>query len=362
MEICNSRKRGDRLDMSNNLYDSEQRADACAFHIFHPVVPIAFFTLWICFTMVAFHPVYLLISFLGANALSLIYFGVKKTLAHMRWQLPFVVLIALVNPLFSAQGTTEICKIGALTVYSEALLFGAFMGVMFIDMMVCFSCVNRAVTHAGFMSVVARHFPTLALMVSMTARLIPNLRKKAKQIGDVQKACTSARVCNASSMRESSSDASMCEASGDVFTCAAASKSAAAGSAPLRDSSSNNSNFATRQQKAKQRKFNMRMITVLMGWSMEDSFVMADSMKIAGWKSERRRTTYSLYKIKRRDVMALVFIFALFALNVVFACFNCANFSFYPTMTPISFSFGYIDYAIFAFFPVILEVYENVCC
>ena len=278
-----------------------------AFSTFHPSVPITFFTLWICFLMVCFQPVYLAISFMAAIVLSLLYFGWRKTLNSLKWQLPFVILIALVNPLFSAQGSTEICKIGQVAIYAESLLYGAFMGVMLVTMLICFSCVNKAVPHEGFMSVCAKKLPTITLMISMAARLVPSLKKKAATIHDVQNACTSANSVNNSS-----------------------------------------------------KAFNMRMFTVLMGWSMEDSLVMADSMKIAGWSSERKRTTYSIYKVKKHDVLALVFIIVLFTLCCLFAYTDYSQFSFYPCLTPPKFSFGYVDFAVFALLPAILEVIDNV--
>ena len=278
-----------------------------AFSTFHPSVPIAFFALWICFIMVCFHPVYLLISFMATMVLSFLYFGWRKTLGSLTWQLPFVALIALVNPLFSAQGSTELCKIGSMAIYAESLLYGAFMGTMLITILMCFSCVNKAVPHEGFMSVCAKKFPTITLMISMAARLVPSLKKKASTIREVQNACTSANSEGASS-----------------------------------------------------KTFNMRMFTVLMGWSMEDSLVMADSMKIAGWSSERKRTTYSIYKYKKRDVIALAFMVTLFTLCCLFAYSDYLQFSFYPTLTPFGFSFGYIDFAIFALIPATLEVLDNV--
>lgn len=318
--------------MANSL-----NSNACAFHIFHPALPIAFFLLWIIFTMVAFHPVYLLISFAAAITLSFLYFGVRKTFNSLRWQLPLVALIALVNPLFSAQGSTEICKIGALTIYAEALLFGAFMGLMLITMLACFSCASKAITHEGFMSVSAGRLPVVAFMISMTARLVPSLKRKAREIGDVQAACTSAQGGGVAGVQSRKDVAGVARNGGTPKKTA-----------------------FKKSELASRKKFNMRLFTVLMGWSMEDSLAMADSMKIAGWGATQHRTTYSLYKIKQRDVLMLSFIGMLFALNVAFALTNCANFSFYPTVTPINFSFGYIDYAVFAFLPVILELIENV--
>ena len=278
-----------------------------AFSIFHPSVPIVFFALWICFVMVCFHPVYLAISFMAAITLSFTYFGRRKTFASLTWQLPFVFLIALVNPLFSAQGSTEILKIGELAIYEESLLYGAFMGVMLVTMLVCFSCANKAISHEGFMSVCSKRFPTVTLMISMAARLVPSLKMKAAIINDVQKACTCAN-----------------------------------------------------SDEQKPRRLNFRMFTVLMGWSMEDSLVMADSMKIAGWSNSRKRTTYILHKIKTRDILLLVFTVALFTLCCLFAYGDYSLFSFYPTITKIEFSFGYVDFAVFAFLPAILEVIDNV--
>lgn len=257
--------------------------------------------------MVCFHPAYLLISFVATILLSLLYFGWRKTLRSFSWQLPFVVLVALINPLFSAQGSTEICKIWTMAIYAESMLYGALMGIMLIATLICFSCVNKAVPHEGFMSVCANKFPTITLMISMATRLVPSLKGKASIIRDVQNACTSAYS-------------------------------------------------GGRNPKA----LNVRMFTVLMGWSMEDSLIMADSMKIAGWSSERKRTTYSIYKFKKRDVLAMAFIVVLFTLCCLFAYSDYSQFSFYPTLTPLHFSFGYVDFMVFALLPSILEVIDNV--
>ena len=256
--------------------------------------------------MVFFHPVYLLIALASVLILSFIYFGARRTLKSLTWQLPFVAIIALVNPLFSAQGLTEIFRIGEMAIYAEALLYGLFMGIMLITMLIAFSCANIAISHEGFMSVLASKLPTITLMISMAARLVPSLKRKAASIRAVQNACTAANSV------------------------------------------------------ASKKGSDLRLVTVLMGWSMEDSLVMADSMKIAGWSNNKRRTTYSIYRFKKRDVIAITFICILALLSVIFAIEDCSRFSFYPTVSGLSFSLGQLDFALFALLPAFFEVINEV--
>lgn len=273
-----------------------------AFCLYHVSVPIAFFAIWICFVMIFFHPVYLLISLVSSLLLSSLYHGIRKTIKNLTWQVPFLVIIAIANPFFSASGLTVLFKIGVMSVYAESLLYGLFMGVMLITMLTLFSCANKAISHESFMSVVSKKMPTVTLMISMAARLVPSLKRKASTIGDVQRACTSS-------------------------------------------GSTGNSKFA-----------NMRLFTVLMGWSMEDSLVAADAMKIAGWSQTRKRTSYALHRIKRRDIIALMIVVILGAISVIFAIREMTVFSFYPTVRGLNFSIGYLDFALFTLLPLILEM------
>ena len=77
--------------------------------------------------MFALQPVLVAVSLAGALAASLAFRGVRATLRGLRWQLPAMGVICLVNPLFSASGSTELWRLGSVVIYLESLAFGACM-------------------------------------------------------------------------------------------------------------------------------------------------------------------------------------------------------------------------------------------
>ncbi len=280
---------------------SHQTNKDTSFTVFHPCVAMIFFALWICFIMGFFHPIYLIISMISSLVLSLIYFGWRKTLKALTWQLPFLIIITIINPLFSSAGTTPLLRIGDKIIYFEPLLYGLFMGIMLVSMLNVFSCANKAISFEGFTSTMSKKFPSTTLMISIASRLIPSIKKKNATIRDVQKACT----------------------------CA-------------------NSNSSSKN-------VNLRTFTTLMGWCMEDSLTTANSMKISGWSNSRKRSTYCLYRFKRRDFFALTCMFFLAGVCILFIAIEPSNFNFYPTLSNISFSHSFIFFAAFSALPIILE-------
>ena len=66
----------------------------------HPVVPAVFITITLALTMFSMHPVLVAISFAGGFAYAACARGIWAALSSLRWQLPVVLVITLVNPLF----------------------------------------------------------------------------------------------------------------------------------------------------------------------------------------------------------------------------------------------------------------------
>ena len=277
------------------------RKKSTFFNLYHPSCAIAYFVLAICVVMLAFHPVITAVFFVAGFAFSLYLRGTSATVQSLKWQLPMVFLIAVVNPLFSASGSTELFKIGTMAIYAESLAYGFFMGLMLVGMLLWFSNLNNVVSQEGLMSVCAGVIPTVTLMISMAMRLVPMLKRRGKEISDVQLACTAA----------------------------------------------NDSSNALHK--------NAKVMSVLMGWSMEDSLQMADSMKVSGWGESEKRTTYVLHRFRMRDGILLAIICALGAVCALFCWLACSAFSFYPTIRGITLWAGYLPIAIFAFLPLIAQ-------
>lgn len=277
-----------------------------AFDVYHPIVPFACMATLIVFCMCAFQPVYLLLSFAGALSYSIYLRGWRQAVRTLRWQLPLIVIIMVVNPLFSTMGSTELFSIAGKAVYLESLVYGLNMGVMLVSVMLWFSNASEVLSTDKLMSLFGNVAPTFALMVSMANRLMPRFVSRATEVAAVQDVCMPPET-NSAKGRVSE---------------------------------------------------RLRQTSVLMAWSMEDSLEMSDAMRARGWRAETKRTTYSRYRIHAFDVIFLVFFVILAVGDALLAFWACTRFSFYPTLSPLDFWPGYVPYAVLVFLPLLMQMGE----
>lgn len=272
----------------------------------HPGVQAAFYLAVCVLTMSAFHPVLIAISFVAGIACSMLQRGVRETFSYFAWQLPLVLLICAANPLFSASGLTELFRVGVVVVYAESLAYGACMGLLFVSTLLWLGCAFRVLTFDKIMELTGNAVPTVTLMLSMTGRLVPELVRRGKAVSDVQEACTAAHA------------------------------------------------DAGRKNRLKR----TRLMSVLVGWSLEDSLETSDTMRARGWSRYRKRSVYRRRAFRRRDAVALCAVAALAVLDAVIAVQTVSSFSFYPTTTPLAFDPRYILYALLFVLPSLVTLWE----
>lgn len=164
-----------------------------------------------------------------------------------------ILIIALVNPLFSASGSTELFRIGMRAVYLESMVYGLCMGGLFVASVLWFEAAASMLEYDKVLALLGNAAPVIALMISMCMRLIPQF-------------CAAVVRCWRCRMR---------------LMCRAVRRPT-----PMRS--------------------RLRASSVLMGWGMEDSLERADAMRSRGWGAATRRTTYARYRLERSDVAALV--------------------------------------------------------
>lgn len=283
-----------------------------AFDLFHPGVALCYFAAMLALGMAAMQPVCLGLTLLGALAYAIMLRGWRAAARSALWQAPLVLVLAVANPLFSASGSTELFRIGLHAIYAESLVYGLCMGVMLISVLLLISNATLVITSDKIMELTGNVIPVVGLMLSMTARLVPQFVRRGFDIASVQRACTAARGAEG-----------------------AHSRSRAA--------------LARR----------LRQVSVLMGWSMEDSLDTASAMKARGWGAGARRSVYARHRFKRADAAALAFVAALAALAAVSAFVACTAFSFYPTLRGFSPWGIYVPFALFALLPTALEIGER---
>lgn len=305
-----------------------------AFDIFHPAISGFFFVAVLGLSMTAFEPVLVVISFVSALTYSALLRGIRATAHTLTWQLPLVILIAIINPFFSASGSTEIFRIDVHAIYLESLIYGLCMGLLLVSILLWFSNAAHILTSDKIMALTGKRLPTLGLMISMINRLIPRLVRQGKRIEDAHAACTSACAPYGSSQNAiSSRDKTM-------------------GLSLKTRSLSQYVNHHPRLTRA------LRSTTMLMEWSMENSLETADAMRARGWGSTPHRSVYQLRLFRLHDAIAIAILIVMASAAGISAWITVSQFSFYPLLTSNATVHLYGPYALFCFLPCFLEGWE----
>lgn len=270
------------------------------FATYHPAVAFVFLAYAIVLSMAAMQPVYVALSFAGALACSLVCLGARATAGSFAWIVPLWLVVTIANPLFSASGSTELFRIGVRAVYAESLVYGACSGGMLASVFLWFSCYSACMNSANSLALFGNVLPVISLMVSQVMRLVPQFVARGRSI--------------------------------------AAAQDAASAAAPR-----------TKRQQAAGR---LRIVSVLMGWGMEDGIERSDAMRARGYDCGVRRTTYRRYRICRADVAVLA------ALAGACAAAVYARFTFYPVLSGWGPWWAYIPYTLLMAVPPVLRLRE----
>ena len=276
------------------------------FSTYHPAVAFIFLACAIVFSMAAMHPVYVAISFAGAFITSCVTRGFKHTARSLVWIVPMWLVVTIANPLFSAMGSTEVLRFGLFAIYAESLLYGACAGGMLASVFLWFSSYSACMNSDNSLALFGNIAPVVTLMITQVMRLVPQFVARGRSVALVQDAVSAA--------------------------------------APR-----------TKKQKRDGR---FRIVSILMGWGMEDGIERSSAMRARGYDCGARRTTYKRYRFASADV-AVVAVVATFALvNAALVYIACSQYQFYPTASVLVAWWGYIPYALMMLVPVALYVKE----
>ena len=290
----------------DNMREGLGAEPVAAFSMSHPAVPALYMAITLGLTMFSMQPVLIALSLAGGLAYGFATRGAARTLNAFRWQLPVILIIALVNPLFSASGSTELFRIGMRAVYLESMVYGLCMGGLFVASVLWFEAAASMLEYDKVLALLGNAAPVIALMISMCMRLIPQFLRRGRTVLAVQDAI-------------------------DVPGRAPAD--------PVRS--------------------RLRTSSVLMGWGMEDSLERADAMRSRGWGAAARRTTYARYRLGRADVAALVGLAMFGVATAAVAWTATTQYSFYPQLSSPAPWPGYVVYAAWMVLPCVLHAIDE---
>lgn len=271
------------------------------FSKFNPKVTFLFFVLIIALTLIFFHPVYLFVSFTAALCYKIKLEGRKVISYFFRFILPLVLFVAVFNMLFTHYGMTVLLTAFEMNFTLESLFYGLCQGILFVAVIIWFSCYSLVVTSERFLAVFGKAAPNTALVFSMVLSFIPRLKKNAAEIND----------------------AGMVMDNGESKL-----------------------------------KRSIKNFSALLTLTLEESIQVSDSMKARGFG--RGRTAYSKYRFSLNDGICLCFIIIIFILLCVMKSFGKAAFIFEPVITMESFSvLSLIMFIAVSFLPLIIDFTED---
>lgn len=246
-----------------------------AFAAFHPGVNAAYFALILAVTVTTFHPILLLTALVCGLGWAALLGG--------RWHGATLLILFLsatvLNPLFSHAGVTVLWYFPSgnpLTL--ESILYGMGAGGMLITAAVWLGCMARVMTADKWMCLLGRTAPALSLLLSMTLRLLTKTKTRFKSISLAQR------------------------------------QVGQGGQGLL--------------AKARQ---GVRLLSILITWSLEDGVITADAMDSRGYGLPGR-TSYTNYRLDGRDKNALLLLACAGSYLLLMATRGALAWRYYPTI------------------------------
>ncbi len=247
----------------------------------HPALNFIFFALAIAGGMCFVHPLFLAVSLAASLTYYMLLRG-RVALRPLGWMLALGVLAGLANPLFVTRGETLLFLwAGGRRFTLEALLYGLAAGGMLVTVLLWFGCYNAVMTDDKFQYLFAGAAPSLAMVLSMTLRLVPLFERRAAQI-------SLARRC--------------------------VGKGAADG------------------RRRERLENGAQVLSALTQWALEGSVETADSMRARGWGCGPRGR-FSIWRFGRRDAALGAVMAAAGALLAAGVLGGGARAAYYPVLS-----------------------------
>lgn len=211
-----------------------------------------------------------------------------------------VVISAVTNPLFSHNGVTVLFFAGDIPFTAEAVLYGALFGLMLAAVSGWSISSIRYITSDKYIWLFGRILPTSGLVLSCGLRFVPLFIRRTKSFAAAQ---------SSESLRE-----------------------------------------------------HLRAFSSAVGYSAEEAMSSADSMKARGYGCAKR-TSYSLYRLGKRESTVLFTVILLAASAVSLMVLGGGEFYFYPALSAVGNDINdillYIVFGVLCILPTFAVIREN---
>jgi len=159
----------------------------------HPFTQIAFISIVFILSLIFSHPLYLSGLLLAVWAVIAGAGNMEEWKAYLKFSVVMVVVIVVINTLFTKNGTTiiyqggEFAGLGPLVITLEALAFGLGMSVRLLVIMSIFCLYTYTVNPDKAMGLFGRMGGKSMLAITLSVRLFPLMMKDINRITEVQR-------------------------------------------------------------------------------------------------------------------------------------------------------------------------------
>ena len=99
----------------------------------HPLATVVLFGCEVVLAAFSVQPLCALSAFVGAEACIVQLFDIKHAVRQLVWYVPIIVLMTVINPFFSASGSTVLYSFGHTQLYAESLVYGVTAGLVLVS-------------------------------------------------------------------------------------------------------------------------------------------------------------------------------------------------------------------------------------
>lgn len=298
-----------------------------SFSRLHPLATIVLFGCEVVLAAFSFQPLCALIAFVGAEACTIQLFDAKHAVKQLVWYVPIIALMTVINPFFSASGSTVLYSFGQMQLYAESLLYGATSGLVLVSTLSWLECLFVVVSPLELLQRSSVRFPGLQLVLSLSVQLMPQLLSDLTVAQQIQSANTAAQTCDSATQM------------------------------PRQSRFPGQHRFLSARKAIVQTASTINAVCMS---ALEKSIRTFQSIVSRGWGMTVRRSRWNTQVLDAYDTLALLS-FALLGVVAATSLYMLVQaWQFYPTMPAFQLSFWYMGLVLFAALPVVFVRLDTV--
>ena len=298
-----------------------------SFSRLHPLATVVLFGCEVVLAAFSFQPLCALIAFLGAQLCTIQLFDTKHAAKQLVRYAPIIILMTVINPFFSASGSTVLYSFGHTQLYAESFAYGATSGLVLVSTLSWLECLFVVVSPLELLQRSSVRFPGLQLVLSLSVQLMPQLLSDLTVAQQIQSANTAAQTCDSATQM------------------------------PRQSRFPGQHRFLSARKAIVQTASTINAVCMS---ALEKSIRTFQSIVSRGWGMTVRRSRWSAEVLDAYDTVALLIFTFLSVIAAVSLYMLVQAWQFYPTMPEFQVSFWYLGVVLFTVLPAIFVRIDTV--